>query len=61
MTEDARKQFLSAWQKRKQETIIQPYLKEKFNGDGSLCTSYAFVQISARGSRRLTSLFVEVR
>jgi len=29
MTDDARKQFLSAWQKRKQETIIHPYLKEK--------------------------------
>jgi len=29
MTDDARKQFLSAWQKRKQETIMHPYLKEK--------------------------------
>lgn len=29
MTDDARKRFLSAWQKRKQETIAHPYLKEK--------------------------------
>jgi len=29
MTDDARKRFLSAWQKRKQETIMHPYLKEK--------------------------------
>lgn len=29
MTDDARKLFLSAWQKRKQETIMHPYLKEK--------------------------------
>lgn len=29
MTDDARKTFLSAWQKRKQETIMHPYLKEK--------------------------------
>ena len=29
MTDDARKRFLSAWQKRKQETIVHPYLKEK--------------------------------
>lgn len=29
MTEDARKTFLAAWQKRKQETILHPYLKEK--------------------------------
>lgn len=28
MTDDARKSFLSAWQKRKQETIVHPYLKE---------------------------------
>lgn len=29
MTDDARKAFLSAWQKRKQETLTHPYLKEK--------------------------------
>ncbi len=29
MSDDARKGFLSAWQKRKQETIMHPYLKEK--------------------------------
>lgn len=29
MTDDARKRFLSAWQKRKQETITHPYLQEK--------------------------------
>lgn len=29
MTDDARKRLLSAWQKRKQETIAHPYLKEK--------------------------------
>ena len=29
MTDDARKRFLSSWQKRKQETIEHPYLKEK--------------------------------
>lgn len=29
MTDDARKRFLTAWQKRKQETIEHPYLKEK--------------------------------
>lgn len=29
MTDDGRKLFLSAWQKRKQETIVHPYLKEK--------------------------------
>lgn len=29
MTDDARKRFLSAWQKRKQESITHPYLKEK--------------------------------
>lgn len=29
MTDDARKRFLSSWQKRKQETIVHPYLKEK--------------------------------
>lgn len=29
MTDEARKRFLSAWQKRKQETIVHPYLKEK--------------------------------
>lgn len=29
MTDDARKRFLSAWQKRKQETMMHPYLKEK--------------------------------
>ena len=29
MTDDARKAFLSAWQKRKQETLTHPYLKER--------------------------------
>ncbi len=29
MTDEARKRFLAAWQKRKQETLIHPYLKEK--------------------------------
>lgn len=29
MSDDARKCFLSAWQKRKQEMIMHPYLKEK--------------------------------
>ena len=29
LTDDARKRFLAAWQKRKQETITHPYLKEK--------------------------------
>ncbi len=29
LTDDARKSFLSAWQKRKQETLLHPYLKEK--------------------------------
>ncbi|BFL45719.1 type I-C CRISPR-associated endonuclease Cas1 [Lactonifactor longoviformis] len=29
MTDDARKRFLTNWQKRKQETIVHPYLKEK--------------------------------
>ncbi|QNM04696.1 type I-C CRISPR-associated endonuclease Cas1c [Qiania dongpingensis] len=29
MTDEARKRFLSAWQKCKQETIMHPYLKEK--------------------------------
>lgn len=29
LTDDARKRFLSAWQRRKQETIMHPYLKEK--------------------------------
>lgn len=29
MTDEARKRFLSAWQKRKQETLVHPYLKEK--------------------------------
>lgn len=31
MTDDARKSFLSAWQKRKQETLVHPYLKEKIS------------------------------
>ncbi|HEY4601851.1 MAG TPA: type I-C CRISPR-associated endonuclease Cas1c [Cerasibacillus sp.] len=29
MTDDARKKFLSAWQKKKQEKLTHPYLKEK--------------------------------
>lgn len=29
LSDDARKRFLSAWQKRKQETLMHPYLKEK--------------------------------
>ena len=29
MTDDARKRVLDEWQKRKQEQIIHPYLKEK--------------------------------
>ena len=29
LTDDARKRFLAAWQKRKQETITHPFLKEK--------------------------------
>lgn len=29
MTDQGRKQFLTAWQKRKKETIIHPYLNEK--------------------------------
>lgn len=29
LTEDARRSFLTAWQKRKQETLMHPYLKEK--------------------------------
>lgn len=29
LTDDARKCFLTAWQKRKQETLMHPYLKEK--------------------------------
>lgn len=29
LKDDARKKFLAAWQKRKQETLIHPYLKEK--------------------------------
>lgn len=31
LKDDARKTFLSAWQKRKQETITHPYLKEKIS------------------------------
>lgn len=31
LNDDARKTFLSAWQKRKQETITHPYLKEKLS------------------------------
>lgn len=29
LKEDARRAFLTAWQKRKQETLVHPYLKEK--------------------------------
>ena len=29
LKDDARKKFLAAWQKRKQETLMHPYLKEK--------------------------------
>jgi len=29
MNDDTRREFLSAWQKRKQEQIVHPYLKEK--------------------------------
>lgn len=29
LKEDARREFLTAWQKRKQETLMHPYLKEK--------------------------------
>lgn len=29
LTDEARKRFLTAWQKRKQDTLIHPYLKEK--------------------------------
>lgn len=29
LKEDARRTFLTAWQKRKQETLVHPYLKEK--------------------------------
>ena len=29
LTDDARKRFLAAWQKRKQEVINHPFLKEK--------------------------------
>ncbi len=29
LTEDARRSFLAAWQKRKQESLTHPYLKEK--------------------------------
>lgn len=29
LNEDARKKFLAAWQKKKQETIVHPFLKEK--------------------------------
>ena len=29
LKEDARKRFLAAWQKKKQETLIHPYLQEK--------------------------------
>ncbi len=28
LKDDARRSFLAAWQKRKQETLIHPYLKE---------------------------------
>ena len=31
LKDDARKNFLSAWQKRKQETLTHPYLKEKIS------------------------------
>ena len=29
MTDDARKKFLTAWQKRKKETVMHPFLGEK--------------------------------
>lgn len=29
LKDDARRKFLAAWQKRKQETLVHPYLKEK--------------------------------
>ena len=29
MTDDARKKFLAAWQKRKKDQLTHPYLKEK--------------------------------
>ena len=31
LKDDARRNFLSAWQKRKQETLTHPYLKEKLS------------------------------
>lgn len=31
LKDDARRSFLAAWQKRKQETLIHPYLKETIN------------------------------
>lgn len=31
MTDDARKRFLAAWQKKKQEKLMHPYLKEKIS------------------------------
>lgn len=31
LTDDGRKKFLQAWQERKQETLMHPFLKEKIN------------------------------
>lgn len=49
MTDDARKRFLSAWQQRKQETIMHPYLKEKIQWG---MVAYAQAMLLSRYLRR---------
>ncbi len=52
MNEGTRKTVLGAWQKRKQEEIVHPYLKEKIElGLVPYCAGHAAIEISARGHR----------
>ena len=62
MTDDARKAFLSAWQKRKQETLNASLLERKGSmGDGSFFAGHAFVPVSAGGFRCLSAVLMEMR
>ncbi|MCD8051832.1 MAG: type I-C CRISPR-associated endonuclease Cas1c [Clostridiales bacterium] len=48
LTDEARKRFLAAWQKRKQETLMHPYLKEKIQWG---MVAYAQAMLLARHLR----------
>ncbi len=60
LKDTARKSFLKAWQERKQKAITHPYLGRKFLGIGAVCTSIALGSLLARGSGRVSSVFMEV-